>query len=72
MKVKHKIQDVVYYLKKSVRIVIAFLNNCMPFRWIAYSVCLFVYAVATVFQTYNGGQLTYPHVSWAGLALLSG
>ena len=38
-------------------------------------VCLFLmgfYAVATVFQSYNDGQLAYPHCTWTGLAFLSG
>ena len=29
-------------------------------------------AIATVFQSYNGGQLTLPHCSWARLGVLSG
>ena len=31
-----------------------------------------VYAIATVFQSYNGGQLTLPHCTWTDLAFLSG
>ena len=35
--------------------------------------CVFLfYVVSTIFQSYNGGQLTCSHCSWAGLCLLSG
>ena len=39
----------------------------------AYSLSWLVdfYAIATVFQSYNGSQLTYSHYSLAGLDLLS-
>ena len=31
--------------------------------------CWGFYAVSTAFQSYNGGQLTYPHCSWTGFSL---
>ena len=30
------------------------------------------YVIATIFQSYNGGQLSWPYCFWTGLAFLSG
>ena len=39
-------------------------------QWKYFVFVLGFYTISTVYQSYNGGQLAWPHRSWTGLAFL--